>query len=161
MKQHCLVLFSWNKHNVNVHTFLTAGMVERMNSLTVNAYRDVFRSIFDTVRQDHPKFAVGKSLKGIITDWSATQRRGIEQSTSVEVASRVLKGCEVCLIHTYECQHVLMHNTHTRTGPFSKICQAGSRESQQGTLKGWIQSLHINCILHSTTGQGRGCHHAV
>ena len=67
----------------------------RMNSLTVGAYEKVFRSIFDTVHHDHPSFAVGKSLHGIITDWSDTQRRAIEQATSVEIANRVMKGCQV------------------------------------------------------------------
>ena len=68
-----------------------------MNSLTAVAYEQVFKSIFDTVHCDHPSFVVGKSLQGIITDWSDTQRRAIEQATSPETASRVLKGCQVSL----------------------------------------------------------------
>lgn len=67
----------------------------RLNRLTADAYAQCFRSVFETVKKDHPHFAVGKSLQGIILDWSDHQTKGLEAAVGEEVASKVAKGCRV------------------------------------------------------------------
>ena len=67
----------------------------RLNRLTANAYAQCFRSVFETVKKDHPHFAVGKSLQGIVLDWSDHQMKGLEAAVGEEVASKVAKGCRV------------------------------------------------------------------
>lgn len=105
--------------------------------MTAVDYEQVFKSIFDTVHCDHPSFVVGKSLQGIITDWSDTQRRAIEQATSPETASRVLKGCQVSYLNTlmfqswmhqfWSCDCVYM----PFVGSLPEISQTSCRKSQQ------------------------------
>lgn len=44
-----------------------------MNKLNAEAYCQAFQAIFTQVKAVKPDFEVGKSLKGIIADWSDTQ----------------------------------------------------------------------------------------
>ena len=67
----------------------------RTNKLDSPAYKDAFQAIFSKVKEYHPDFEVGKTLNGIICDWSDTQLKGIEQAVGLEVANRVVKGCQV------------------------------------------------------------------
>ena len=41
-----------------------------MNRLDASAY---FEATFNEVKKKHPNFGVGKTLKGIVADWSDTQ----------------------------------------------------------------------------------------
>ena len=43
----------------------------------------------------HPAFGVGKTLKGIIADWSDTQLQGLQDAVGEERANNVVKGCQV------------------------------------------------------------------
>ena len=67
----------------------------RMNQVAAAAYRYCFQSIFDTVKSDYPSVCVGKSLQGIIVDWSDQQMAGLEGAVGVEKATKVAKGCRV------------------------------------------------------------------
>ena len=69
----------------------------RLNRLDTAAYTECFRTIFSAVREDHPSFAVGKTLLGIITDWSDQQYNGLAEVVGTEVAEEVVKGCRVSL----------------------------------------------------------------
>lgn len=66
-----------------------------MNKLDAFAYQCAFEAIFGQVKKHHPKFAVGKSLKGIITDWSDTQLKGLQSVIGEDKTSQVVKGCQV------------------------------------------------------------------
>lgn len=65
-----------------------------MNKLDTSAYREAFQAIFSKVKQYHPDFKVGKTLSGIICDWSDTQMRGLEEVIGVKVTHSVVKGCQ-------------------------------------------------------------------
>jgi len=41
----------------------------RMSKLDADAYKCASEAIFEQIKAHHPEFRVGKSLKGIITDW--------------------------------------------------------------------------------------------
>lgn len=66
-----------------------------LNKLTAEAYAKCFRAVFDQVKASHPKFAVGKSLCGVIMDWSDQQYNGLEIAVGASVAEEVSKGCRV------------------------------------------------------------------
>lgn len=67
----------------------------RLDRLTTEAYSYCFKSIFETASREFPKFTVGKSLQGIVVDWSDQQMKGLEAVVGAETASQVAKGCRV------------------------------------------------------------------
>ena len=42
----------------------------RLDRLTAEAYEHCFRSVFESVKKSHQQFEVGKTLIGVILDWS-------------------------------------------------------------------------------------------
>ena len=68
-----------------------------MNKLDAAAYASAFQAIFGCVKKSYPHFGVGKTLKGIVTDWSDAQLRGLQSAIGEEEASKLVKGCQVKL----------------------------------------------------------------
>ena len=66
-----------------------------MNKLDAASYTHAFNAIFRKMKEKHPTFGVGKTLKGIITDWSDTQLHGLRDAIGEEITSQVVKGCQV------------------------------------------------------------------
>lgn len=66
-----------------------------MNKLNNLAYKHAFEAVFSKVKIDYPKFGVGKTLNGIIADWSDTQLQGLQAAIGEETANKVMKGCKV------------------------------------------------------------------
>lgn len=66
-----------------------------MNKVHAVAYKKAFSAIFSQVQSDHPIFSVGKTLNGIVLDWSDTQLKGLEMAIGKEVANKTIKGCQV------------------------------------------------------------------
>lgn len=66
----------------------------------MSAYKDAFQTIFSKVKEYYPNFGVGTTLNGIICDWSDTHLNGLEQAIGVDVANRVVKGCQVRFLVT-------------------------------------------------------------
>ena len=83
----------------NLYYFSTGMTVARVrfNKLTTEAYSECFKAIFSTVAKIYPSFSVGKSLVGILMDWSDQQFNGLEQAVGKDVAEAVVKGCLVQL----------------------------------------------------------------
>ena len=73
---------------------MTVGRIH-LNSLNTEAYAQCFRGIFNTVSRYHPKYTVGKCLRGILMDWSDQQYNGLEQVVGEDVAKSIVKGCQV------------------------------------------------------------------
>lgn len=67
----------------------------RLDSLDAQAYAACFNAVFICVKKNHPLFEVGKTLCGIILDWSDHQLKGLEQAVGKDVAGKVVKGCQV------------------------------------------------------------------
>ena len=65
----------------------------RLDRITAEAYQHCFTAIFDTTKRDHPSFEVGKSLQGLVVDWSDQQMKRLEGAVGADVASKVAKGC--------------------------------------------------------------------
>ena len=66
-----------------------------INGMDAEAFRQSFHVIFTAVKTLHPKFEVGKSLHGIIMDWSDAQIKELEEDVGPDVAAKVMKGCRV------------------------------------------------------------------
>ena len=66
-----------------------------LNSINTTAYAQCFRAIFDRVSKYHPSFSVGKSLVGILMDWSDQQYNGLQEVVGENIAKSVVKGCQV------------------------------------------------------------------
>ena len=77
-----------------------------LNKLTSDAYCRCFEAIFSSVSSAHPRFAVGTSLVGIITDWSDHQFSGLEKAVGKGVAESVVKGCQVCQFRTITYMYI-------------------------------------------------------
>ena len=63
-----------------------------INEMGAEAFRLSFYVIFTAVKTLHPKFEVGKSLHGIIMDWSDAQIKRLEKDVGQDVAANVMKG---------------------------------------------------------------------
>ena len=50
----------------------------RSNKEDSEFYANAFEAVFKQCQQDHKEFAVGKTLKGIVMDWSDTERSGLQ-----------------------------------------------------------------------------------
>ena len=62
----------------------------RLNPVDTFAYEQCFRALFETVKEDHPKFAVGVSLLGIVTEWSDQKYTMGLQMWSLRTSPKVL-----------------------------------------------------------------------
>ena len=67
----------------------------RLDRLTAEAYEHCFKSVFVTAKETCPQFEVGKTLLGVILDWSDQQMKGLEGAVGEETAAKVAKGCRV------------------------------------------------------------------
>lgn len=62
-----------------------------MNKLDEEAYKQALTAIFAQVKESYPQFQVGKTLNGIIADWSDTQLKGLQAAVGVEVLTESSK----------------------------------------------------------------------
>ena len=49
----------------------------RANKESAQFYKIAFTTMFHTCHDKHPNFKVGETLKGVITDWSDAQAKGL------------------------------------------------------------------------------------
>ena len=66
-----------------------------MNKQGKNAYQLAFSKVFAKCKTDTPNFELGKSLLGVIIDWSDTEIQGLGGAVGPDVARKLLKGCSV------------------------------------------------------------------
>ena len=72
----------------------------RLDHLTAEAYEHCFKSVFHTVKKTCPQFAVGKTLLGVVLDWSDQQMKGLGGAVGEDTAAKVAKGCRVHFIRS-------------------------------------------------------------
>jgi len=94
------------------------------NRITQEAYEQIFRELFEGVHSKHSAFKVGVSLRGIVVDWSDTQRSALGAVIGEEVAASVCKGCKVTYTIAiviqqqyipYMCTSTLLPFVHVRS----------------------------------------------
>ena len=74
----------------------------RCDKENTEMYQKAFKMMFATWKQAHLDFSLGKTLKGIVLDWSDTERAGIEQAIGKDLAGQLLKGCQVHWARSYQ-----------------------------------------------------------
>ena len=67
-------------------------------------YANAFKAVFKQCEQIHKEFGVGKTLKGIVMDWSYTKRSGLQTVIGKELCDKLIVGCRVHYGRSY--QHV-------------------------------------------------------
>lgn len=122
------------------------GVRVRLNQVDTLAYEQCLRALLETVKEDHPTFAVGKTLLGIITDWSDQQYNGLVEVVSEDVAQNVVKGCQVGRMLSADLPNDQSCNSsHNYPGALYGICQKSCTESEQRE-KTRSSSLYSNWI---------------
>ena len=58
--------------------------------------------MFDQCKKDNPEFGVGKTLLGVVIDWSDAEADGLRLAVGKETAHLLLKGCKVHWIQSYQ-----------------------------------------------------------
>lgn len=94
--ENCELIYLFNAA-VFDYTTMKWAVVARMRANKENAdlYKKTFELMFKFCHKDHPNFKVGKTLKGIIVDWSDTEAKGLREVIGDELAGKVLRGCNV------------------------------------------------------------------
>ena len=83
----------------------------RITKQTREAYAFCFKLMFDICKKDNPEFVVGKTLLGVVIDWSDSEAEGLKLAVGEKTANLLLKGCKVHWIHSYQrvadkvCKH--------------------------------------------------------
>ena len=76
----------------------------RLDKQTAEAYALAFRKIFDHCSQSSKIFEVGKTLLGVVIDWSFAEAAGLNLAVGEHKAAESLKGCKVHWQHS--CQRI-------------------------------------------------------
>ena len=61
-----------------------------------------FSKIFDITRADCSSFEVGKTLRGIVIDWSDAEASGLRKAVGATMANGLLRGCQVNWARSYQ-----------------------------------------------------------
>ena len=90
-----------------------------------SAYELAFRKMFDKCKQVDTAFVLGKTLLGVVTDWSDSEIKGLKNVVGEETAGELLKGCQVHWLRS--CKRVAERiasstNKHMEYGIFIKNC---------------------------------------
>ena len=67
----------------------------RLDKQTAEAYALAFRKIFNHCFQSSKTFEVGKTLFGVVIDWSDAEAAGLNLAVGEHKAGELLKGCKV------------------------------------------------------------------
>lgn len=70
---------------------VSRALTDRLDAASLEL---IFTKMFRTVKKAHPNFEVGKTLQGIIMDWSDAERKAVSGAVGEAVAERVCKGCK-------------------------------------------------------------------
>jgi hypothetical protein len=67
----------------------------RLHEEGAKQYGLAYKKMFDICSTDHSNFEVGKSLKGVVTDWSDAEITGQRGAIGDDLGKTLLKGCQV------------------------------------------------------------------
>jgi len=76
----------------------------RLDKQTAEGYGLAFRKVFDHCSKSSTTFKVGKTLLGVVTDWSDSEAGGLKLAVGEKLAEELLKGCKVHWQHS--CQRI-------------------------------------------------------
>ena len=120
-----------------------------MNKLDTSAYKHAFEAIFNQVKKSHPEFRVGKTLNGIIADWSDTQLQGLQAAIGEEEANKVVKGCQVWNFRPNQYHIITVAIFYWSIGTLPTLCKESQRKGQQGLFNSGSSGVRNNWICHT------------
>ncbi len=74
----------------------------RVTKQTAEAYSLCFRLLFEKCAKECPELKVGETLVGIVVYWSDAQANGLKLAVGEDLASRLLKGCQVHWVRSFQ-----------------------------------------------------------
>ena len=74
----------------------------RTNKEDSEFYATAFKAIFSQCHEDFKGFNVAKNLRGIVLDWSDTERKGLELAVGKDTAEKLMIGCLVHYGRSYQ-----------------------------------------------------------
>ena len=95
--------YLWNvtAFDYNVMRWVAVARV-RSNKEDANFYSVAFKAVFDQCKEDHKEFSIGKTLKGIVLDWSDAERKGLQLAIGEKLCDKLLIGCKVHYGRSYQ-----------------------------------------------------------
>ena len=93
-------LFNAVVFNYDTLEWAIVGRVH-LSHQTSAAYALAFSKLFTKCKNRYPNFELGKSLVGVITDWSDAEVNGLKKFAGDKVATQLLKGCRVHWIRSW------------------------------------------------------------
>ena len=75
-----------------------------LDKQTAEGYGLAFRKVFDHCSKSSKTFKVGRTLLGVVTDWSDSEAGGLKLAVGEKLAEELLKGCKVHWQHS--CQRI-------------------------------------------------------
>lgn len=66
----------------------------RLDKEGAKGYGLAYKKMFEKC-SDYPDFEVGKSLNGVVTDWSDAEIAGLRRAIGEDLGKKLLKGCQV------------------------------------------------------------------
>ena len=93
-------LFNVTAFNENTMKWIVVGRCLSSKDDS-DAYCIGFSKVFGMVRSDC-SFEVGKTLRGIVIDWSDAEANGLQKAVGDTVANGLLKGCQVHWARSYQ-----------------------------------------------------------
>ena len=73
----------------------------RLTKQTHEGYALCFRLMFDRCKKECSSFELGKTLVGIVIDWSDAEAQGLRDAVGEELANQLLKGCQVLWMRSF------------------------------------------------------------
>ena len=87
-------LFNAVAFNVETMEWVVVARV-RLDKEGAKGYGLAYGKMFQKCSDDYSEFEVGKSLKGVVTDWSDAEIAGLRGAIGEDMTKKLLKGCQV------------------------------------------------------------------
>ena len=151
----------------------------RITKQTKEAHAFCFKLMFDRCKKDNPDFCEGKTLLGVVIDWSDAEADGLRIAVGAETANLLLKGCKVHWIRSYQrvadkvCKHhhpekravekeafillaAAIQRVHTQQHVYQLFeCLCGSRNiSQVQNIVPGLTAAHIAVVTENSKWEG-------
>ena len=94
-------LFNAVAFNDDIMEWVVVARV-RLDREGAKGYGLAYKKIFENYSAEYSEFEVGKSLKGVVIDWSDAEVAGLRGAIGEDLAWKLLKGCKVHWNHSWQ-----------------------------------------------------------
>ena len=132
----------------------------RMDCQGADAYALAFRKTFEKCKLLHPDFEPGRTLKGIVLDWSDAEICGLRKAVGKDTADQLLRGCSIHWARSWQrvrdkvCKCTSNRDLEKKT--FSMIAASIQKLSGMHNVKLCFEVLCSQQPLHKLKGIVKG-----